>query len=153
MGIPLHVLGSVLCKGNPNAEQQLTIAINHIMDTPKLSFWALGMDPTPLIVNRDMATVALYLLEGMTLPRKPGLPIAKRRYTKAQDKLLKHPAVRAALKSGHVAHPMDRPLYADGIVFQSKHAKIEWIASPAHPWAEHARRAQETVSKRKRRHA
>ena len=152
MGMPIDILGSVLCKKDPNAEQQLVIAIKHIMDTPKLAFWALGIDPMPMVTNRDMATAALYLLEGMTLPRKPGLRIAKRRYTDAQDKLIKHPAVKAALQSGYVAHPMDRPLYADGIVFQSKHAKMEWIASTTHPWAKHARRAQETVKRRKQRH-
>ena len=103
--------------------------IRHAMTKKRFAFWALGTNPIPACTSRHVSRVVRALMEGERMERRgkdvnSGTDNGDKR---ALKKFLEHPYVTSQLRSGVRTAPISRPLYKEGVIWDTLGEKLAWL--------------------------
>ena len=89
----------------------------------KFVIWALSTDLMPIVTNQRRARALAALYRGE--PTTKWLVDAKNSF-EIYDDIISTPYIQAQLRSRRALHPIPRPTYSPGLVFETLEEKREW---------------------------
>ena len=106
--------------------QAMRRAIQGYMEVPAAQLWFLATNPVPMCRNRQQAKAVSNVFQGIAQPNP-----TFRSQKDAIARVVGAPYFKAQLSAGKALAPIERPLYAPGIVWESlEHKETDYINNP-----------------------